>query len=119
LNESAAKTLDGMQLQIAEGRRPGRAATPAKPPKEPSQAQVTCEICGRAFKSERSLAIHKARAHRDKEAGGEDASRQPQAPAPGPFPTSSDGQTDQRQTPTWGNLGLACWTMLSATSDGL
>jgi len=91
LNESAAKTLDAMQLQIPEGRRPGRPSAAAEPSQDQA-AQFICELCGRPFKSKHALGIHRGHAHKDKEkAVGESVGQAPTAePHTSPIPPEDE-----------------------------
>ena len=71
LNEAAAKTLDGMQMNFVRRKRtkelPGAKTATEKESGVGQAVQVTCEICGSVFSSEHALATHKGLIHQKKE----------------------------------------------------
>ena len=101
LNESAAKTLDAMHLQVPEGRKTGQPSLGVKSPQQPAQDQaveVICEICGRAFKSRHALGVHRGHAHRDKKTGVEGSPGQVRSAPPETSPMPVEGEADQPPT---------------------
>jgi len=66
LNETAAKTLDELKLDIGDRGSQGRASNAKTITKEGPGGKFKCEFCNREFKSKLALGIHVGSQHKDK-----------------------------------------------------
>ncbi len=74
LNEAAARTLDGMQLDLPVRRKSPRKSASELPPGDPEERNgppFKCDTCGQEFPTRKGLSGHIGRRHKDRDVGGD------------------------------------------------